>query len=99
LIANEILLKEYEKYAEKLGPKSKKFFQILDENCKRVEPNEKYISDCKEHFDDSLADVVHAASCLKHGSIILTNDKDFDEIKDSELIEVWGISKAIKKIL
>ena len=99
LIANEILLKEYEKYAEKLGPESEKFFQILDEKCKIVEPDEKYISECEEHFDDSQADVIHAASCLKHESILLTNDKDFDEIKESGLIEIWDISKAIKNML
>jgi len=99
LVANEILLKEYEKYAENLGPKSKKFFTILSENCKMIKPTKEEIRECEEYFEDSQADVIHAASCLRQESILLTNDKDFDDIKESGPIEVWGISKAIKNIL
>jgi len=99
LIGNDILFEEYEKYAKKLGPKSKTFFRIIVEDSKEVKPDKEQIKKCEPYFDDSYADMIHAATCLKTDGIILTNDKHFDEISDSGMIEVWDISEAIGKFL
>lgn len=99
LVSNDILLKEYEKYAKKLGPNSVLFFKIMKEKCKDVEPDEEHIQRCKQYFESSYADMIHAATCLKSEATILTNDKHFYEIGKSELIEVWDISYAITHIL
>ena len=99
LVCNDILLKEYEKYAKKLGPKSVLFFKIMKEKCKDIEPDEEHIQRCKHYFENSYADMIHVATCLKSEATILTNDKHFAEIGKSELIEVWDISYAITHIL
>lgn len=99
LITNEILLKEYEKYANRLGSKSKLFFQIIEESSKQIEPDEEHIQKCEPFFENSYADMIHASTCLKADGIILTNDKHFDEISDSDMIDVWDISKAINEFL
>jgi predicted nucleic acid-binding protein len=44
------------------------------------------------------ADVLHAASCLQSKAVLITNDRDFDRIKESGVIEVWNISEAIRKL-
>lgn len=99
LICNDILLEEYKKYSERLGPKSEIFFKVLKLNCIEVNPDEKQINKCKSYFSGSYADMIHAATCLKSGSLLLTNDKHFDNIRDSKLIEVWDISRAITQFL
>ena len=45
-----------------------------------------------------VADVVHAATCLQEGAILVTNDRDFDRIRDESIIEVWSISRAIRSL-
>ena len=41
---------------------------------------------------------MHAATCLQAKAVLITNDRDFDGIKESGVIEVWSISEAIKKL-
>jgi predicted nucleic acid-binding protein len=43
--------------------------------------------------------VVHAATCLHTGAILISNDAHFDGIKEDGIIEVWSITEAIKKLL
>jgi hypothetical protein len=43
--------------------------------------------------------VVLAAACLQEGAVLITNDRHFDRIKKDEVIEVWGISDAIERLL
>ena len=99
LIDNVILLEEYEKYAERLGPCSQQFFQIIKDNSRSVRPGKEAICKCRPFFNGSEADMIHAATCLQEGAILLTNDKDFDNIRESGIIEVWGISQAILTLL
>ncbi|MCK5290645.1 MAG: type II toxin-antitoxin system VapC family toxin [Thermoplasmata archaeon] len=63
----------------------------VGKNLKRV---------CRVYFETPRkADVLHAATCLKADAILITNDKDFDRIRDEEIIEVWSISEAIERLL
>lgn len=98
IVANEVLLGEYEKYAEKLNAKI--FYEFLKRRITFINPSDKELKVCKPYFsDEAIADLVHAATCLKTGAILITNDKDFNKIKRKGLIEVWSISEAIKKLL
>ncbi len=100
LISNEILIEEYKKYSKMLGPKSEEFFAILKDNSSIVKPEEFHIKKCKHYFNEnSYSDVIHAATALKNNPVIITNDKDFNGIGKSNLIDVWTISKAIENIL
>lgn len=83
-----------------LGPKSEEFFAILKDNSSIVKPEEFHIKKCKHYFNEnSYSDVIHAATALKNNAVIITNDKDFNGIGKSNLIDVWTISKAIENIL
>lgn len=44
------------------------------------------------------ADVLHAATCLQDGAILVSNDRHFDRIRDEGVIEVWSITKAIRSL-
>ena len=63
-----------------------------------VDVNEKFLRICKPYFpEEEVIDIYHAATCLKTGAVIITNDRHFDKINDEKMIEVWSISKAIKE--
>jgi len=65
-----------------------------------IEPTKEHLEECKPYIHkDELADLYHAATCLKANAILITNDKHFDKIKKAGIIEVWSISRAIKEIL
>jgi len=44
------------------------------------------------------ADLLHAATCLQEEAVLVSNDRHFNRIRDEGVIEVWGISKAIRSL-
>ncbi len=97
IIANDVLLAEYEKYSRELG--AREFFEFLKVRISILNPSENEIEKCRPYFpENEAADVVHAATCLKAKAILITNDKHFDAIKETGLVDVWSISEAINRI-
>lgn len=96
LVANEALLAEYEKYARKLD--SKYFLTLLKSRVNVETPSLKCIEKSKPYLHGK-ADTIHAATCFSTGATLITNDDDFNEIAEKRIINVWSISKAIKKLL
>ncbi len=98
LFADELLIVEYEKYAEALGA-----FDLLNYMKKVVihlNPTQAEIDACAPFFPErELSDVVHAATCLHLDAVLITNDRHFDRIKEDGLIEVWSNTKAIRRLL
>lgn len=101
LVGNKYLAREMERYREKLkSPMARELLLSLKKKMRIVNVDRDSILACKDYFPESeLSDVVHAATCMKEGSIIITNDKHFDKICSEGLIEVWNITKAIKELL
>lgn len=99
LLVNKELLFEYEKYIQRiLGIPH--LFILLNSRSNLVDPSTESLLACKPFFPESqYADAVHAATCLEANAVLITNDAHFKEIKKSELIEVWSISEAIRRIL
>ncbi len=98
LIANDVLLGEYSKFASELG--ASEFFELIHSVVIIVNPSEEYVSDCKQYFPkNEMADAVHAATCLQSNAVLISNDKHFDKIREMKIIEVWKISEAIEKLL
>ena len=63
-------------------------------------PSEEKVNECKKFIPKSqIADVVHAATCLQSGAILISNDKHFDKIRNRKIIEVWKISESIERLL
>ena len=101
LFGNQILLHEYERFAEELN--SDTLTQIINEltaKVQLVEIPDDALRRCLGFFSEGDAkDVFHAATCLIAGAVLITNDRDFDSIRDAGLIEVWSISQAVRKLL
>ncbi|NJE75836.1 PIN domain-containing protein [Thermococcus sp. ES12] len=98
IVGNDVLLAEYRKYAERLNALD--FYEFLRLRMEVVNPTRKEVLRLLPYFPPSqMADAVHAATCLKTGAVLITNDRHFDRVAEEGLIEVWDISKAIRKIL
>jgi predicted nucleic acid-binding protein len=98
LVADDILISEYERYALKF--EALDFLKLTRNKVVIIEQSEEDILRCKPYFPaGSAADVVHAATCLHTGAVLISNDAHFDGIKEVGIIEVWSITDAIKKLL
>lgn len=101
LIANAILVGEYRRLEKELNsPTSTLLLELLIKKMEITEVKEEAIHCCKPYISkEEAADTIHAATCLQTGAILITNDGDFDKIKDERIINVWSISDAIRQIL
>lgn len=98
VVANDVLLAEYERYAKELD--AKEFLDFLKLRIAVTNPSIDEIKKCKPYFpENEYADVIHAATCLKADAVLITNDRHFDRIKEAKLIKVWSISDAIDRLL
>ncbi|VVB66873.1 PIN domain protein [uncultured archaeon] len=98
LVADDILISEYERYSAKFEAHA--FFDLVRRKVVIIEQSEEDIIKCKPFFlKGSGSDVVHAATCLHTGAILISNDTHFNRIKEEGIIEVWSITDAIKNLL
>jgi len=101
LVGDEFLVPEMVRYAEEFRSETASWIlaALLEKMC-IVHASENLVKVCKSHIrTPDLADIVHAAVCLKSDAILITNDKHFDRIRDEGIIEVWSVSRAIEELL
>jgi predicted nucleic acid-binding protein len=101
LVGNDLLAHEMLRYAELLRSSTAAALLVaLLSKMEIVNVVQNYRKICKTYVKTpDKADVMHAATCLQTGAILITNDKHFDKIRDEGIIEVWNITKSIKKLL
>ena len=101
LVGNDLLLLEFQKYAEKFKSQTaSNLIEKLKDNMKIVDVDADNIKKCSQYFTkNQIVDIVHAATCFQEKSILITNDKHFDKISKNNVVEVWNTSNAIKKII
>jgi len=101
LIADELLLEEMKRYAELLKSETAALIlAALISKMEIVHVQEKYRKICKTYVDTpNKADVLHAAACLQTDSVLITNDKHFDKLREEGIVEVWGTSQAIERLM
>lgn len=67
-------------------------------NIIHVEP--RYIKICNQYITtEDPSDILHAATCLQSGSILITDDHHFNKIRDEGIIEVQNTKDTIKTLL
>jgi predicted nucleic acid-binding protein len=98
LVADDILISEYERYANKFDARD--LLALLKLKVIVIEQSEEDVSICKPFFSvGEAADIVHAATCLHTGAVLISNDAHFNRIRDAGIIKVWKISEAMKRLL
>ncbi len=90
LFGNPVLVHEYRRLGEEL--KSETSTLILEQLIAKMdtaEVKEEDLARARRYLPEiEVADVVHAATCLQSGAVLITNDRDFDRIRGSGIIEV-----------
>jgi predicted nucleic acid-binding protein len=100
LIANDALIGEYGKYAGSLGDNGRFLYDRLLQKVAVLEISDDAITQCMPLFPDGqVADALHAATCLSAGGTLISNDRHFEKVQQTGIIEVWTISEAIAKLL
>jgi predicted nucleic acid-binding protein len=101
LVGDVFIIEEMIKYAEKF--QSETSLEILSALLSKIElfeVSENYIKICKNYIKTpNLADIIHAATCLKADAILISNDTHFNNIRNEGIIKVWSITKMIKQFL
>ena len=101
LVGNDLLLLEFGKYSEKFKSETAShLLKKLKDKIKVVDVKEDSIKISRKYIPKAeIVDIIHAATCIQEGSILITNDKHFDKISRNGVIEVWNITEAIENLL
>ena len=101
LVGNDLLVEEMLRYVELLKSETAAVLvSALLSKMELVRVSRNHRKVCKTYIrTPDKADVLHAATCLQTGAVLITNDKHFDQIKREGAIEVLSVSEAIKKLL
>lgn len=101
LVGDEFLLEEMLRYAEEFGSETASLVLLkIINKIQLIEAGENFVKICRGYIKTpNLADVVHAAVCLRTGAILITNDKHFNRIRDEGIIKVLSNEKAIKALI
>ena len=99
LVGNEVLAREYLRYARVFpSPTASALAVRLLEATELVPVEERFLRACAPHFPpDAAADCVHAATCLRTGAILVSNDKHFQAIRRAGLVPVLTATEAIRR--
>ena len=99
LIGNALLKNEYRKYST-LSPTAKQILTKLLKKMQIIGYETESMNRCIPYFPaSSIADAVHASTCLKENAILISNDTDFDRIKQAAIIAVWSTLDALQNLL
>lgn len=100
LVGNDLLVEEMLRYAQLLRSETAlAIVSALLTKMEIVEVKENYRRACKPYIPTpDKADILHAATCLQTGAILITNDRHFDKINDAGVVEVWDIAMAIESL-
>ena len=101
LVGNQYLIEEMSRYSEVFpSPTALMLLRALVAKIQVVNVEARYIKLCMNYMESSSpVDIIHAATCLQTGSILITNDRHFDEIKQEKIITVWSTQEAIEKMV
>ena len=101
LVGDEFLVEEMVRYAEEFKSETASWIlSALLNKMKLVDVGKNLIKICQNYIKTpNIADILHAAVCLKSDAILISNDTPFNKIRDEGIIKVWNISRVIKELL
>jgi len=100
LVGNEFWAEEMLRYAEEFRSETAtRLVSAVLNRARLVRVGKRYRTVCRQYVTTpDPADVLHAATCLQEGAILISNDKHFDRIRDEGVLEVWSITKAMQSM-
>jgi predicted nucleic acid-binding protein len=106
LVADDILLGEYKKWFHQLFSRlpdireqAETLYRLIETKATLITPRKEDIEIVKPYMPETEpADIYHAAACLRARATLITNDKDFGNLKNHAIMEIWNITEAIRKL-
>ncbi len=101
LVSNPILEQEYLRNVARFpSPEAADLVDMVRRRCQLLEVSKESLLRMKPLVSTpQRADAVHAAAALDAGAVLISNDRDFDAIARSGLVEVWSIGRAVLELL
>ena len=99
LVGSEVLAQEYLRYAAAFpSPTASALVSAILERMEIVRVEDRFVRACASHFPPGeVADLVHAATCLQTGAVLVTNDRHFRGIGRAGVIRLVGTTEAIRR--
>ncbi|MGI0149007.1 MAG: type II toxin-antitoxin system VapC family toxin [Thermoplasmata archaeon] len=99
LVGNDLLATEYLRYAQVFpSALSVSLASAILDRMDVIAVEDRFVRTCSAYVrPPDLADIVHAATCLKTGAILVSNDKDFDPITRAKVIDRLTVTEAIRQ--
>lgn len=100
LVGNDLWLEEMLRYAEEFRSETaSQLIGALIAKTRFVRVRKNFRTICLRYVTTpDPADVLHAATCLQEGAVLVSNDKHFHRIREEGILEVWDITKAIRSL-
>lgn len=101
LVANDLLVEEYLRYAQVFpSPTARALVAALLRRMETIGVEEQFVRACAPYFPrDEVADIVHAATCLKTRALLVSNDRHFRRIRQAGIVKVLTLAEAIRRWL
>ena len=98
-VGNDLLATEYLRDAQVFpSPLSISLASAILDRMEVIAVEHRFVRACFPYFRfTDLADLVHAATCLQTGAILVSNDRDFDPITRANLIKRLTVTQAIRR--
>ncbi len=99
LVANEVLAEEYLRYAKAFpSATASALLSALLAQLEIVRVEDSFLAACAPFLRSAAAlDLVHAATCLQEGAVLVSNDRDFEPLRKAGLVEVWSVTEALRR--
>jgi PIN domain nuclease of toxin-antitoxin system len=82
------------------SPTALMLLRALISKMQILDVEQRYIKLCMNYMDESSpVDIIHAASCLQTDSILITNDKHFDKLRQEKIVTVWNTKEALEELV
>ncbi len=100
LVGHDLWVEEMLRYAEEFRSETATWLiSALFNRTRLVRVEKRFRAVCARYVTTpDPADILHAATCLQEGAILISNDRHFDRIRDEGVIEGWSISGAIQSL-
>src|SRR6266571_23667 len=97
-VGNEMLAEEYLRYVQLLpSPTAASLAASILGTLEIIRVEERFVLACAPYFGGrNPKDCVHAATCLRLGAALVSNDHDFDPIDRAGVIRRMTISEAVR---
>lgn len=100
LVTTALIIDEMVRYSMLLRSQTaRSLLSALLARSEVIEVEERFVEACGSLMAEAgPADILLAATALKTGAVVISNDRHFRKLKESNIVQVWSIAEAIDRL-